>query len=123
MGVKVYRLPDEVPAPQPDYMNYNQEKEAAAEAAHQKALKAYYEARGYTGNNTGKIYQVGVADGYAQYMIFEAPRGSNLREKFFLIHLPYGDAYQSRDVGFLTKTEILKRIKSNEEFMKLFDRK
>ena len=116
MGVKVYKCPDEVPAPEPDFMNYDHTKAQAAEEAHQKALKAHYEAMGYTGKHTGKIYSEGVADGAAQYMIFEAPRGSKLREKFFLIHLPYGDAYQSRTVQYMNKTGIIKLVESAERF-------
>jgi hypothetical protein len=123
MAVKIYRLPDEVPAPKVDYMNYNREKEMAAEAAHKAALKKFYGDQGYTGPNSGKVYSEGVADGSADYMVFEAPRGSNLREKFFLIHLPYGDAYHSQNVRFLTKTEIIKRLNAAENFRKLFGSK
>ena len=123
MALKIYCLPTEVPAPQVDYMNYDREKETAAEDAHRAALKAHYEAMGYTGKHTGMVYREGVADGYAQYMIFEAPTGSRLREKFFLIHLPYVDGYQSRNIRFLTKAEILKRIKAEAAFQALFDRK
>jgi hypothetical protein len=69
---------------------------------------------GYTGKHTGGIYRTGVADGCAQYMIGDKGRGG------VLIHLPYGDAYQSRDVQFLPKAEILKRIEGEKAIAELF---
>jgi hypothetical protein len=39
---------------------------------------------------------------------------------FGLIHLPYGDAYQSRDVGFLPKKEIIRRLGSSKKLAALF---
>ncbi len=123
MGVKVYKLPTEVPAPEVDYMNYDREKEDAAETAHKAALKKFYYDQGFTGKNTGRIYSEGVADGAALYMLFEAGRGSNFKEKFFLIHLPYGDGYQSRNISFLTKGEIIRRLDASDSFNKLFSNK
>jgi hypothetical protein len=37
-----------------------------------------------------------------------------------LIHLPYGDAWQSRDVQFLPKSEIVRRIEADKKLAKLF---
>lgn len=121
--MKIYSLPKEVPAPKVDYMNYDSAKEEAAETAHLAALKKHFEAQGYTGKNTGRVYREGVADGQAQYMLVEAPRGSNLKEKFFLIHLPYVDGYHSRTVGYMNKTAILDMLKHQDKLAALFGRK
>jgi hypothetical protein len=118
--MKVYSLSAEVPAPEVDYMNYDHAKATAAEEAHQKAVKKYLTDLGYTGKNTGRIYREGVADGYAQYMVAEAPRGSNAKVKFFLVHLPYGDAWQSRTVGYMTKKGILDLIEASDRLDALF---
>lgn len=119
MGVKIYRLPDEVPYAGYDF-KLGYEGNIQLEKDHSAALRKHYEDMGYTGPNTGKVYREPVADGQAQYMVFEAPRGSNFKEKFFLIHLPYVDGYQARNVGFLTKTEIIKRLNFQDRFASLF---
>jgi hypothetical protein len=121
--MKVYTLPDEVPAPRVDYMKYDSAKVAADEAAHREALKKHFTDLGYKGKNTGRIYREQVADGYAEYMAIEAPRGTNAKVKFFLIHLPYGDAYQSRTVGHMSKSGILQLIDADERMQALFSKK
>jgi hypothetical protein len=115
--MKVYRLPDELPAPQVDYMNYDGAKAQAQEDAHKAALKRHFTDLGYTGKNTGRIYREAVADGYAMYMAVEAPRGTNAKVKFFLVHLPYVDGYQSRSVAGMTKKGIIDLIDFEEKFM------
>ena len=117
MAIKIYTLPPQVPAPKVDYSNYDHAKVDAAEKAHMAKLADWLRSYGFTGKHTGAIYSTPVADGYAQYMIADAP-GKN----FGLVHLPYGDAYQSRDVGFLTKTEILRRMEADKKFRALFDK-
>jgi hypothetical protein len=107
--MKIYSCPKEVPAPEPDYGNYDHAKERQAEEAHQANLKAWLQKRGYTGKYTGEIYREGVADGYALYMVGHG-------RSFCLIHLPYGDAYQSRNVQFLPKKEITRRIDAEKAF-------
>jgi hypothetical protein len=114
--MKVYKCPTEVPPPTPDYTNFDLEKELAEEKEHQTKLKAWLIKNGYTGKNTGKIVSFGVADGHAQYMLAEG-------KKSLLIHLPYGDAWQYRDVEFLPKKEILKRIQAEENLAALFTKK
>lgn len=111
--MKIYALPTEVPAPEPDYSNYDYEKEVAQEDAHLEALKKHFIAQGYRGKNTGEVISFPVADGCAQYMLVEGP-------KSFLIHLPYGDAWQFREAEYLPKKEILRRIESGKKLAKLF---
>lgn len=117
--MKVYSCPKEVPAPQPDYSHYDHKKEMAAEEKHQVALKAWLVKQGFTGKYTGEIYSVGVADGHAQYMLADVPPGYT-SPKSFLIHLPYGDAYDSRDVEFIPKKEIIKRIEAQKKLRAMF---
>lgn len=101
--MKVFRLPKDVPAPVVDYSFYNREKEASAEKEHCEKLKAFLIRNGYTGKHTGELVTFPVADGYAVYMMAEGSRSC-------LIHLPYGDGYHYRDVSFLPKAEIIRRI-------------
>jgi hypothetical protein len=112
--MKIYSCPKEIPAPEPDYSHYDAEKEDKAEADHLAALKAWLIKQGHTGKYTGEIYRDQVADGYAQYMVGDGKYG------FFLIHLPYGDAYNSRDVQFLPKKEIIRRLEAEKKFAALF---
>lgn len=115
--MKVYSCPAQVPPPKPDYSKYDHVKEDAAEQAHMNKLKAWLKVMGYTGKYTGEIYSVGVADGHANYMIAD---GST---KSILIHLPYGDAYQSRDVEFIPKKEIIRRVEGKKSFRALWAKK
>lgn len=114
--MKLYSLPDSVPAPEVDYRNYDNQKVAADEKQHMADLKTHLIKLGYIGKHTGEIYSEYVADGTALYMVVDAPRA------FGLIHLPYGDAYQSRNVAFLTKAEILRRIVANKRFEAMFNK-
>ncbi len=111
--MKVYTCPVECPAPQPDYSKWDKVKEQAAEDKHMADLKEWLIKRGYRGKLTGKIVSFGVADGSALYMFADG-------SKSCLIHLPYGDGYQYRDVAFLPKKEILRRIAQGEAMSKLF---
>ena len=113
--MKVYALPEELPAPTVDYTNFDLKAANAAETDHTEKLKAFLVANGYPGENTGLIYSTGIADGFANYMIADKPRGG------ILIHLPYGDGWQSRDVEFLPKAEIIKRAKKQANRPKLCD--
>lgn len=120
--MKVYTCPKQVPAPKPDYANYDSAKEIAAEEQHMADLKAWLVKQGFTGKYTGEIYRTHVADGYAQYMFADVPKGYT-SPKPFLIHLPYGDAYDSRDVEFLPKKEIIARIEAEKKFRALWNKK
>lgn len=119
MAVKIYGLPEELAVPAVNFANIDLEENHRQEEAHKQKVIQHYKNEGYTGPNTGKIYREQVADGYANYMVFEAPRGSKLKEKFFLIHLPYAGGYHSNNVRFLNKTEIIKRIEAFDKIMKL----
>lgn len=113
--MKIYSVPDECPAPNPNYTNYDSAKEIAAEEKHMADLKAWLIKAGYTGKYTGEIYKEHVADGYALYMVMDGP-------KFGLIHLPYGDGYNSRNVQFLPKKEIIARVEADKRLRELFKR-
>ena len=115
MAIKIFSLPDSVPAPEVDYTNYDHSTVDADERAHQEKLKAYLIKAGYKGKHTGEIYSESVADGYALYMVADAP-GKN----FGLVHLPYGDGYKSINVGFLTRTEVIRRVEAEKRFRKAF---
>jgi hypothetical protein len=112
--MKVYSCPDAVPAPTPDFRNYDAKVEQKREEEHQVKLAEWLRANGYNGPYTGKIFSTPVADGHASYMVGDKGRSG------ILIHLPYGDAYSSRDVGFLPKSAIIARIESLEKMSKLF---
>jgi hypothetical protein len=114
--MKIFSLPKEVSAPKPDYDNYDRAKVAADEAKHMADLKAFLKKAGYKGKYTGEIYKEGVADGYALYMVADGT-------PFGLVHLPYGDAYQARDVAWLPKKEILRRIEADKKLSALFTKK
>jgi hypothetical protein len=105
--MKVFSVPDAVPFPEPDYANYDVERELARQAEHTAALKQHLIEAGYTGKHTGEIARFGVADGYAAYMLAD---GKGIYGSSFLIHLPYFDAYHYRHIEFLPKKEILAQI-------------
>lgn len=114
--MQVFDLPDEVPFAEPDYAHYDFDKEQARQQQHIEQLRKWLKDSGYNGPDSGKIVSFPVGDGYAQYMLADAPRGM----KSGLIHLPYGDAYQYRDVGFLPKAEILRRIAETAKINAIF---
>ena len=99
---------------EPDYSNYDFERVRAQEDEHRTALKARLVEMGYKGPHTGEILRVPFADGAAQYMFADAKRQS------CLIHLPYGDAWNSPDVRFLPKTEVLRRIAAERKLAAFF---
>jgi hypothetical protein len=108
--MKVYACPDECQFPEPDYSNYNPDNERKREEEHQLKLKQWLADAGYTGPYTGEIYSTPRADGYANYMIGDKGRSG------ILIHLPYGDGWDSPDVEYLPKAEIIKRIKQRKSW-------
>lgn len=115
--MKVYACPEECPAPEIDFKNYDPDEHQIKEQDHMAELKIYLNQMGYTGPLTGKIFREPMADGYAQYMFADAPRRS------CLIHLPYGDAWNSPNVQHLPKKEIVKRIENQEAIARLFAEK
>lgn len=113
--MKVYSCPDAVAYPEPDYANYDSKAEEARQEAHKADLKAWLLANGSPGPRTGEILRVPRGDGYACYMYGDAPGA-----KACLIHLPYGDAWHSPDVEFLSKKEVLARLDREANHAKLF---
>lgn len=101
--MKVFTLPAEVPAPVVDYRNFDIKKMEADELEHSGKLKEHLIAMGYKGPHTGKVLRIPHADGFATYMIADAPRQT------CLIHLPYGDAWNSPWATKLTKKEAIER--------------
>lgn len=114
--MKVYGLPDEVPFAEPDYKNYDPAKEEARENAHSEALKKWLISAGYTGKHTGEIFSEPMADGYANYMFADGKTSA-------LIHLPYGDAWDNRNVQHLPKKEVLRRIAARKGLDSIFSKK
>jgi hypothetical protein len=112
--MKVYALPEEVPAPIVDYTNFDLKKMQADEEAHSERLKAYLISMGYTGPNTGGIYRIPHADSHAVYMYADAPRGS------CLIHLPYCDGWNSPHAAKMTQKEVLLSIKQQANMKRMF---
>lgn len=115
--MKVFAIPTEVPAPTPDYRNYDRVAESAKEKAHVEALKAHLVEMGYNGPNNGDIVRYGVADGYAQYMLAD---GKGRYGSSFLFHLPYGDAYSYNGIQHFPKKAILEEINRGKRLAKLF---
>lgn len=115
--MKVYSCPADVPAPVIDFSApFDLREEVRLEDAHQEALKAWLVAHGYTGKLTGRIYSEGVADGAALYMFGHGPTAA----KSILVHLPYGDAWQSQNVAHISATEIIRRLSLNDNIKPMF---
>lgn len=117
--MKVYGLPEELEAtlPKVDYANFDHDKMAADEDAHKADIKSWLIANGYDGEHTGREFRTPQADGYARYM-FGDRKGSPI-----LLHLPYGDGWNSRDVEFLPKREVVKRMDQQDAMVSMFARK
>ena len=115
MGVKIYSCPDEVAFADPDYANYDTNVELARQETHSAELKAWLLANGWAGPRTGQILQEPHADGYALYMYGDAEG-----RKACLIHLPYGDKWNSPNVEHLPKKEILARMDRTAALKSMF---
>ena len=111
--MKVYASP--VPFAEPDYRNYNREVEIKREKDHQDAIRAWLKTNGFTGKHSGEVYRTPIADGYAEYILADGP-------KSFLIHLPYGDAYNDPNIRFIPKKEIIRRIEADKAWRANFKR-
>ncbi|MCO5157915.1 MAG: hypothetical protein M9945_14395 [Aquamicrobium sp.] len=101
---------------EPDYKNYDWKKEQAREKAHQAQLKDWLLRSGYAGQHTGKILSLPMGDGAARYMYADSPK------KSFLVHLPYGDAWDSPLARDLPKAAVIKRLVDEEKVSSLFDK-
>lgn len=99
--MKIYGCPIAVP----DYkfgMDFSRIE--ALEDEHAAKLKTHLIDIGYGGENTGRIVNFPIGDGYATYMVAEAAR------KFALIHVPYGDGYSYPYIERLTKNDIMQKL-------------
>jgi len=104
--MKIFQCPNEIPFPEPDYKNYDPDKEQAREKKHQEFLLNWLLKNGFTGEMTGEIFRSPMADGYALYMFADGG------EETCLIHLPYGDAWHDKNVEFLSVKEVIRKIKN-----------
>lgn len=113
--MKVYSLPSELEAtiPQTDYQNFDYDKMIADEENHRESIEQWLHANGYNGKHTGGILRMPIADGAAEYMLADG-------NPSFLMHLPYGDAWDHPDVTFLPKKEVVKRIQGEAAMRKVF---
>lgn len=84
---KVYNPPEGFDPPQPDYENYDFEKQLQAEEAWIAKLAEWCKA-GDKGDTVGEVIRHGVGDGYAQYMVCT-------EKPLTLIHLAIGDAWSA----------------------------
>lgn len=113
--MKIYATPANIPFPEQDWSKPYDANDTS-EQDWVESVKNEMFKLGWTGLHSGEIIRFGVADGHASYMYFSSSHTS----KAGLIHLPLGDAYQYRDVEFLPKREILKRLKGQAAMAKLF---
>jgi len=111
--MKVYSLPEELEATLPPMMRDWREWEAAEEA-HKQTVKEWLIANGYDGPNTGREYHEPAADGYARYMY------ADRKGKPCLIHLPYGDGWNARNIEFIPAREIIKRMDQQDRVNAMF---
>lgn len=82
----IYAPPENCQPPAPDFRNYDVEKTMAREQDFIDKLAKIARNHG-KGDLVGEVVRFGVADGYAQYMIWN-------HRPLELVHLPIGDAWQ-----------------------------
>jgi hypothetical protein len=112
--MKVYTAPEEIPAPEIDFRNFDLKRMEAQESEHRAKLKEWLVSKGYTGERTGEVLSEPHADGHAQYMLGHAGR------KSMLVHLPYGDAWHSPNVEHLPLKEVIARLDRSKALTALF---
>ena len=94
------------------YLNRDWQKEEEENLlANMEAARAL----GYTGKLTGKVVRDGVADGYACYMVMQAPSGA-----ISLMSMDWCDGYQSPWAHRWTKKDVLGMITRQDARAKLF---
>jgi hypothetical protein len=113
--MKIVSIPDEIAYAQPDWSTYDPSAEREREAAHQETLKTWLQQNGWAGPRTGQELMEPHADGYARYMYGDGARA-------VLVHLPYGDGWDSPNVEHLPKKEVLKRIDRQISIAELFSK-
>ena len=101
--MKVFACPSEVPFAEPDYANFDCDREEEREETHLADLAAWLRENGFAGEHTGDTIRLQIADGYARYMLADGPYPA-------LVHLPYGDRYSSPLASRLRYDEVLNLI-------------
>jgi len=112
--MKVYASP--VPYAEPDYAHCDWSLEQKREDDHLAAIRVWLKDHGYNGPHSGKEFSRGVADGCARYILADG----GYERRSFLIHLPYGDGYQYRDIEHLPKAVIIKEINRASKLKSIF---
>lgn len=92
------------------WYDYNKQQEEWLES-----LSQWCKVHG-SGKYAGEVVRDGVADGYAQYMVF------SLRP-LQLIHLPLGDAWESRWAHCWTAADIKQMVERERRIVSIFSRK
>lgn len=109
---KIYSIPEELEATMPTWSIKDDHREhMRREEKWLEELRQWCMVHG-SGKYAGQIVRDGVADGYAQYVVF------SLRP-LQLIHIPLGDAWQSRWAHRWTAADIKQMV----ERAKLFSKK
>lgn len=87
--MKVYKAPSDVEVPQLSYVNGKLDMQTYREGERRYLARVCEHAKslGYSGEHTGNIIGIPVADGQAQYMVLDNGRALSL------MHLPLGDAW------------------------------
>ncbi len=110
--MKIYSGINGVPVPEPDYKNYDFDREEAREEEYIKGIKARCIARnGSKSPYVGKEVGFPCADGYARYVVLSSKE---------LVHLAVGDAWDYPYAHRLTFKDIKEKIDRGESIRKLF---
>ena len=114
---KVSNPPAELPAPTPDYKNYDFKKEQAREEAWEKSLAGWCRKNG-NGDTAGKVVRTHVADSFACYMVFT-------EKPLQLIHMPLGDAWSAGKVWErgLRLSDVRQMVARSEGMASIFAKK
>ena len=121
--MKVYSVPAGVKVP--DFMDamtngrYDMDKDNKQTQQFLDDVKAKLLSMGFNGPLTGEVVRYQIADGYAQYMVADAPRQS------CLIHLPLGDAWSlpAWQTNGITKKVLKEQLAADKRLAALFARK
>lgn len=110
----IYAPPQEMPVPQID-LSLSIRERMEVEDKWIERLRRWVKQNG-SGQYAGKVIKDQVADGYAMYMVF------SLRP-LILIHLPLGDAYQSRWDHRWIASDVKQMVEREETLHALFSKK
>lgn len=111
--MKVFACPDAAPFAEPDYRGYNSAAEEQREKSHLVDLADWLRQNGWTGERTGEVLRIPMADGYARYMLADGNSPA-------LVHLPYGDAYHAPLAERLRYDEVIVLLDQEKKIAELF---